>query len=86
MKRISDFGRCLALAGAAGMLLAVLAGCSTLPQSAGENASSSTAESTTSTQETATAEGVASPEESLPDPNSAAVFTYEQCQAAALRA
>lgn len=86
MKRISDFGRCLALAGAAGMLLAVLAGCSTLPQSAGENASSSTAESTTSTQETATTEGVASPEESLPDPNSAAVFTYEQCQAAALRA
>lgn len=86
MKRISDFCRSLALAGAAGVLLAALAGCSTLPQSAGENASSSTAESTASTQETAAAEGVASPEESLPDPDSAAVFTYEQCEEAALRA
>lgn len=86
MKRISNFCRSLALVGAAGMLLAALAGCSTLPQSAGENASSSTAESTTSTQETAAAEEVTSPEESLPDPDGAAVFTYEQCQAAALRA
>lgn len=86
MKRISNFCRSLALVGAAGMLLAALAGCSTLPQSAGENASSSTAESTTSTQETAAAEEVTSPEESLPDPDGAAVFTYEQCQAVALRA
>ena len=86
MKRISDFCRSLALAGAAGMLLTVLVGCGTLPQSAGESGSSSTAESTASTQETAAAEEVASPEESLPDPDGAAVFTYEQCQAAALRA
>ena len=86
MKRISNFCRSLALAGAAGMLLAALAGCSTLPQPAGENASSSTAESTTSTQETATAEEVTSPEEALPEADGAAVFTYEQCQAAALRA
>ena len=86
MKRISDFCRFLALAGAAGMLLTVLAGCGTLPQSAGESVSSSTAESTASTQETAEAEEATSPEESLPDPDGAAVFTYEQCQAAASRA
>ena len=86
MKRISDFCRFLALAGVAGMLLTVLAGCGTLPQSAGESVSSSTAESTASTQETAATEEVTSPEESLPDPDGAAAFTYEQCQAAALRA
>lgn len=86
MKRISDFCRPLALASAAGMLLAILAGCGTLPQSAGENASSSTAESSASTQETAVTEEVTPTEALMPDPEGAAVFTYEQCQAAALRA
>lgn len=86
MKRIPDFCRSLSLAGAAGMLLAALAGCGTLPQSSGESVSSSTAESTASTRETAVTEEVTPTEASLPDPEGAAVFTYEQCEEAALRA
>lgn len=75
----------------AGILLIALAGCHEAPASTeqpqtGEGASALSEPSASVAEEPAETAGAQAPEASLPDPEGAAVFTYEQCEEAALRA
>ncbi len=75
----------------AGILLIALAGCHEAPASTeqpqtGEGASALSEPSASVAGEPAETAGAQAPEASLPDPEGAAVFTYEQCEEAALRA
>ena len=75
----------------AGILLIALAGCREAPASTeqpqtGEGASALSEPSASEAEEPAETAGAEATEASLPDPEGAAVFTYEQCEEAALRA